>query len=293
MMAIRIDDAVMAEIEEHCFSDVSREVGGVLHGVVEDREIVIRGALPALKAQGDQISVTFTHEVWDDVHARLDRDHPDQRILGWYHTHPGFGLFLSEYDRFIHQNFFSDPAMVALVVDPIAGELGWFGWDGGEVIKASTSPTAAAAVGSVTQGVTSAVQGSRSWRRATPALLLLGTALGLGGFLLGAQVNESEPEIRQSAAATQNEELLEKARQEVAALRAELNEAKESARPDTSGKGTFDYVIRRGDTLSEIAFFLYGDARAFHRITDANPGLEPDRLVIGNRIKLPLPEERP
>ena len=41
------------------------------------------------------------------------------RIVGWYHTHPDFGIFLSDYDVFIHQHFFSGPGQIALVIDPV------------------------------------------------------------------------------------------------------------------------------------------------------------------------------
>ncbi len=62
-----------------------------------------------------------------------DRDYPDERIVGWYHSHPGFGVFLSEHDTFIHKNFFSSPQQVAWVYDPHSDEEGCFGWKSGEL----------------------------------------------------------------------------------------------------------------------------------------------------------------
>ena len=35
------------------------------------------------------------------------------KIVGWYHTHPGFGVEFSEMDLFIQQNFFGGPAQIA------------------------------------------------------------------------------------------------------------------------------------------------------------------------------------
>ena len=58
-----------------------------------------------------------------------DSRYPDQRIVGWYHSHPGFGVFLSEHDLFIHRNFFSDPAQIAWVYDPHSDEEGCFAWE--------------------------------------------------------------------------------------------------------------------------------------------------------------------
>jgi proteasome lid subunit RPN8/RPN11 len=50
----------------------------------------------------------------------------DRIKVGWHHTHPGYGIFLSGYDQFIHNNFFNVPGMFALVVDPRAESLGFF-----------------------------------------------------------------------------------------------------------------------------------------------------------------------
>jgi proteasome lid subunit RPN8/RPN11 len=57
--------------------------------------------------------------------------YPDESavIVGWYHTHPGFGIFLSGMDQFIHQNFFIQLWHVALVLDPVARRSGFFCWD--------------------------------------------------------------------------------------------------------------------------------------------------------------------
>jgi len=42
------------------------------------------------------------------VHREIDKKHRDKKIVGWIHTHPDFGIFLSEYDKFIQQNFFGE-----------------------------------------------------------------------------------------------------------------------------------------------------------------------------------------
>jgi proteasome lid subunit RPN8/RPN11 len=133
-------------VETHAFSDVTREVGGVLVGEFIDDRASVEVALPALKAVGAQTNVTFTHEVWQEVLDTVERRHVGKKIVGWYHTHPGFGLFLSDYGKFIHRNFFTDPRMVALVVDPLAGELGWFRWQGDDVVLTDQQPTMRPAV---------------------------------------------------------------------------------------------------------------------------------------------------
>src|SRR5438552_2882499 len=121
------------EIEAHAFSETAKEVGGILVGTLTGNGVHLVGAIPALKAEGAAAHVTFTHEVWADVMKTVDEKFAGQQVVGWYHTHPSFGLFLSEYDLFIHRNFFSEPRMVALVIDPVAGDLAWFGHAGDEI----------------------------------------------------------------------------------------------------------------------------------------------------------------
>jgi LysM repeat protein len=53
----------------------------------------------------------------------------------------------------------------------------------------------------------------------------------------------------------------------------------------TGAPGT--YTIAPGDTLGEIATRLYGDATRWRVIARANPGLDPNRLLVGQVIKLP------
>ena len=108
------------------------EVCGVLVGnIYRDASgpwLYIEHAIEGDHAAGRAAQVTFTAETWAHIQGVMDKEHADKRILGWYHTHPGFGIFLSEMDLFIQENFFPLPWQVALVYDPKAGEEGLFVW---------------------------------------------------------------------------------------------------------------------------------------------------------------------
>ena len=53
------------------------------------------------------------------------------------------------------------------------------------------------------------------------------------------------------------------------------------------------YTVVSGDTLYGIAVQHYGDAKFVQTITAANPGLDPNRLRVGDRLVLPEPEKAP
>jgi proteasome lid subunit RPN8/RPN11 len=124
---IIISDSVLMGIEKHAYSNLKAEVGGMLFGKIDDEgNTVVIGSIPALTAAAEQISLTFTHDVWNDILSKGKVQFPGEAIIGWYHTHPSFGLFMSDYDEFIQRNFFGNSGQIALVIDPIAGEMGWF-----------------------------------------------------------------------------------------------------------------------------------------------------------------------
>jgi len=136
-----VSDAV---IYRHVFENADREVGGVLVGrlAVDGRLPLVTGAIPALSADEQRATLTFTQEAWAHVHRVLESDFPpDEQIVGWYHSHPGFGIFLSGHDLFIHENFFSAPSQIAVVVDPHACREGVFAWRDRELTALVERPT--------------------------------------------------------------------------------------------------------------------------------------------------------
>ncbi len=135
-VAIVMRGSVLDAVIEYSESEPTRELGGFLVGRHESKgrpRVVVNHFVPAFEARSAAASLTFTHETWSDANRQVERQYPDDQIVGWQHTHPNFGIFLSGYDLFIHRNFFSHPWQIALVVDPQRQELGFYQWRGGQV----------------------------------------------------------------------------------------------------------------------------------------------------------------
>ncbi|MBI5302637.1 MAG: Mov34/MPN/PAD-1 family protein [Chloroflexi bacterium] len=119
---------------EHTRSDMDSEVGGALIGKVcidpqtEQQYILIQDVIPALYTQAGETHVTFTHETLIHLNTELEDRFPGKRMVGWYHTHPRLGVFMSGYDTWLHRHFFHDSTQVALVVDPERNQGGFFCW---------------------------------------------------------------------------------------------------------------------------------------------------------------------
>jgi len=125
-----------AQMLNHAAENLSVEVGGVLVGIWQQDEdgpfVVVTASIRAEAADSKFAEVTFTHESWAQINRQMDTRYSDRHIVGWYHSHPGFGIFLSERDEFIQQHFFSDPGQIAFVVDPVSKTEGVFVWRDGK-----------------------------------------------------------------------------------------------------------------------------------------------------------------
>ena len=129
-------------IHQHATENTNIELCGILVGeVLKDNNkpyLEITNAIRGEYAKNEGTQVTFTHETWAHIHKVKDAEFPDKQIVGWYHTHPGFGIFLSSHDTFIHENFFNQPWHSAFVIDPISNDEGFFIWKEGKPIQMET-----------------------------------------------------------------------------------------------------------------------------------------------------------
>lgn len=134
---IYISQHVYREIRKFTKNKTQNESGGVLMGTVirefGKTNILISGFIEAKHCEATPTTLTFTHDTWEFIHKEADKRFPGKKILGWIHTHPNFGIFLSEYDKFIHTNFFSEENQIAYVVDPIQRIEGFYFWINGKL----------------------------------------------------------------------------------------------------------------------------------------------------------------
>jgi proteasome lid subunit RPN8/RPN11 len=133
-LAIFLDYKTADAVERHALRDTSVELGGILLGMecvdeLTGRPFVwITQSLEAKHYENTEASFTYTHDAWEEITRERDRLFPELDIVGWYHTHPDFGIFLSGHDQFLHRNFFGQPLQVAYVIDPIRQTRGFFRW---------------------------------------------------------------------------------------------------------------------------------------------------------------------
>ncbi len=289
----------LEQMWEHARSDTSKEVGGLLLGQVARSGdavlVIVEHALVAEHTDATQGHVTFTHETWRDWYERIDRDFPDKQIVGWYHTHPGFGIFLSQFDTFIQDNFFTKPWHVAVVIDPQRQQIGCFVRQAGQLARVDTEgevfaplgqqPEARAGAGEEPQGDEAGPEQApppgpatamAAHQPARSAWFAWGVALALFVllFMLAYQMGLQGAQWRQQ---------LEALRAEIASLRQDVAAVKVLVKP-SYGQWR---ELSRGETVSEVVRRHYGrDGRIEMAVRVLNGAVErrPERLW------LPAPE---
>lgn len=143
LVKVFLSQSAYCRISLHAASELDDEVGGALVGMwcldrdTKEQFVVVQHMLPARHTRQGSVYLTFTQDTLVGFHEELDRNFTGKRIVGWYHTHPRMGIFLSHYDTFLHNNFFPEPWQVALVVEPHKSLGGFFVRDA----EGSLSPT--------------------------------------------------------------------------------------------------------------------------------------------------------
>ncbi|MEZ2345824.1 Mov34/MPN/PAD-1 family protein [Terriglobus sp. RCC_193] len=124
--AVVVHADAMQQMQAHAASS-SNEIMGILRGRAlaeggRTLTLVLR-AEPTEKASETRTSVHMTLASWQQAWSTM---HDDLPMVGWYHSHPGFGVFFSYTDSASQRAYFREPWQVGVVIDPHSGEAGAF-----------------------------------------------------------------------------------------------------------------------------------------------------------------------
>jgi proteasome lid subunit RPN8/RPN11 len=125
---------------------ISRDVNrpferiGLLMGTLQDSSLWVNDIIPG-GTEMSEVSCAFPPGLLAQVASDIVEGRIEGRIVGWYHSHPGLGLFLSQTDLQTHMQFCQfSPYAVSLVVEPEAEEFGiWIFEVGAGVVQLPSS----------------------------------------------------------------------------------------------------------------------------------------------------------
>uniref|UniRef100_A0ACD6ADA8 Uncharacterized protein n=1 Tax=Avena sativa TaxID=4498 RepID=A0ACD6ADA8_AVESA len=118
---IYISPLALLKMLKHARSGVPMEVMGLMLGEFVDEYTVTVVDVFAMPQSGTGVSVeAVDHAFQTNMMDMLRQAGRPEMVVGWYHSHPGFGCWLSGTDMHTQQSFEQlNPRAVAVVVDPI------------------------------------------------------------------------------------------------------------------------------------------------------------------------------
>jgi 26S proteasome regulatory subunit N11 len=120
-LRVRIYPLALGKAVKYTMMDLEREVAGLLIGKYEKRQDILE-IWDAISGNQKSSSafVYLDEEVMAATFEWLTRERPGLSIVGWYHSHPGFDLFLSTIDVETQKRYqMMFPKAVAMVIDPL------------------------------------------------------------------------------------------------------------------------------------------------------------------------------
>lgn len=118
---IHISSLALLKMLKHGRAGVPFEVMGLMLGDWVDEYTVKVVDVFAMPQTGTGVSVEAVDPVFQaKMMDMLKQTGRPEFLVGWYHSHPGFGCWLSGVDMNTHQSFEAlNPRAVAVVIDPI------------------------------------------------------------------------------------------------------------------------------------------------------------------------------
>lgn len=134
--------SALKKAEKHFAREASRglEALGLLVGDVycfKGKEFIVVEDYITGKNASTSFSTKFEKKAFSEMVEQLLKKHGDKIIVGWAHSHPSFGCFLSSTDIEAQKKFFPEDFHAALVIDPIRKEKKFFKLEGDEYREAS------------------------------------------------------------------------------------------------------------------------------------------------------------
>jgi proteasome lid subunit RPN8/RPN11 len=135
-LKVVILESALRTILLHASGDRHNERFGILVGGVfsepksGDNWVEIVDMLPAVRVHANSASVEVSNEEISRLNEKVDQiltsSQETVRKIGWYHTHPNYGIFMSSTDQTNQRLCYTAEWQVALVVDPIRKQYGAF-----------------------------------------------------------------------------------------------------------------------------------------------------------------------
>jgi len=128
-MPLYISKTAEEKMRNHATSNISKklEVMGLMLGQVfvhEGIEYTVVRDVATTDLDASSTRVRFRRDGFEKLFASMDDIGFDHIVTGWYHSHPGHGIFMSPTDVDTQKSMFNSSFHRAVVIDPINKAIG-------------------------------------------------------------------------------------------------------------------------------------------------------------------------
>lgn len=281
-------EEVFNQIDRFAQEQTKGEQGGFLVGKkrnlksLEEYEILVEQFIPLTRAKGATSRFDLTRDDFLAVQHSLQASGSNLRIVGWVHSHPGFGAFLSNFDKELHERLFPRPWNIAYVVDAQHSDRALFHCVDGNWREMPGYYILRPDYGERTVTLNGF---SPRWSRILALLLILVVLVGAGvqGYQWLSNRSLGPDEVPSLSETTQQNDTV--SREPVVTVGPSTTVVEEPPAQPTYR----EYVVGPGESLWTIAEKVYGDATLYKLIVEANNITNPARITAG--ITLIIPEK--
>lgn len=286
---------VMLRLDQFAHLRAKGEHGGFLIGrkrelkSAEQYEILVERFVP-IPQKDDATRLVITQEHIQTVQRALDDSERGEEIVGWAHTHPGFGVFLSTFDKEQHERYFPHSWQVAYVMDNLAHERAAYHFEQGEwhqlegyyILREM-------AENEVPIETASEVR----WPRMALVALLIVFLIGAGSYGYGlireVMAPKSQTVVHAPPAPTVQEPVVSVQKKESppSTSKAEEQPTAVTVPPPAQAPLYGEYIVQKGDNLWKIAEKLWGDPSLFKLLAEENGITNPSAIPVGKVLKVP------
>ena len=135
-LPVYIQKTAEEKMRNHALLDPRVEVMGLMLGRVHSwkgNEYVLVKDVVTSDLQATSVEVRFDRNGYEGLFDALDDIEYEYVVVGWYHSHPGHGCFLSDVDIGTQRAMFTEGYHTAVVIDPVNREMAAFHTVGDEV----------------------------------------------------------------------------------------------------------------------------------------------------------------
>lgn len=296
-LAIFFEEDVLVCLEQFADQKLQGEHGGFLVGYKTKQADLGKYALyierfVPIPQRKDASRLIISSVHFATVQQALKKKNGQEEILGWVHTHPGFGTFLSEYDRIQHKRYFEKPWHIALVIDHLNQEKAVYFMNDNEFkVLNGFSVIHDLPVESTR------VDEHKNWGirflLGTVTLVFLISIISTSYSWLWRKlkVDSTQPKVVLEQSLEPLEEDYLKA--EIIYEEEKLESQEANVESNVSNPSLYlEYVVQAGDNLWTIARNLLGDANLFPLLIELNNVENPRMIREGAVLKIPLNIEK-